>query len=54
MASEPSIRNRAALTAGLISAAFGVMILLSFLGALTSVDLGGRREGRASPKGSSR
>ena len=35
---EPSMKNHAALAGGLLAAAFGIMILLSLLGALTSVE----------------
>ena len=38
MKSEPSMKNRAVLVASLMGAAFGIMILLSSLGALTTVE----------------
>ena len=38
MKSEPSMKNRAVLVASLMGVAFGIMILLSSLGALTTVE----------------
>ena len=38
MKSEPSMKNRAVVVASLMGAAFGIMILLSSLGALTTVE----------------